>query len=62
MAVVAFGGHGITSASLSVFVPGSLRETVAQWLEAHLPEFRADLAQRAGELEVEIEAQETGRS
>ena len=57
IAVVTTGGYGRTFFSLSVFVPGSLREPVAQWLEAHLLEFRADLAQRAGELEVEIEAQ-----
>ena len=62
MAVVTTGGYGMTFFSLCVFVPGSLRETVAQWLEAHLPEFRADLARRVGELAVEIEAQETGRA
>ena len=59
MAVITTGGYGMTFFSLSVFVPGSLREPVAQWLEAHLTEFRADLAQRAGGLEVEIEAQGT---
>ena len=62
IAVVTTGGYGMTFFSLSVFVPGSLRKPVGRWLEAHLPEFRADLAQRAGELEVEIEAQETGRA
>ena len=60
MAVVAIDGHRMTSFSLSVYVPGSLRESVGRWLEAHLPEFRADLHRRAGELAVEIEAQETG--
>ncbi len=62
MAVVAFSGHRRTSASLSVFVPGSLREPVARWLEAHLPEFRAGLTQRAEEWTAEIKAQETGRA
>ena len=62
MAVVTTGGYGMTFFSLSVFVPGSLREPVGRWLEAHLPEFRADLAQRAGRLEVDTESQEAGKT